>query len=147
MARIPRLTRHDSVAAQFAEHAGLDRILATLMLESLAEDAGTSVVEAAVVSVRTLELADRLEPGRAVDLLQEVAGDLQAGRLMFPRSRRPLSASCHPIQAMRVAVAVLEWLRPDYFEAVGAVAVIDEAGRYRHLTLVHDETGALPPPA
>lgn len=131
------LRKRINVMSQFGRLADLDPVTAATVLGFLAEEAGTTVVEAAVVSIRTMQTADVLPPEDSRVVVSEVSRDYLSGRLQFPVSGRPLHASCHPAQAIGLMILTLENLRADhyaYFCPASAVEPVLDARS--HLALV-----------
>jgi hypothetical protein len=116
--RFDRL-RQWQLLGRFAELAGLDRPSAATVLRFLADETGTSPVEAAVVATRVMELADA-DPPNTQAVLDQTVRLVAGGVLRFPVSGRPLCDSCHPAQARRLALATLENMRPDVFNELCA---------------------------
>lgn len=128
--------RHRRLMGEFAELASLDRSAAAIVLRFLADEAGTSAVEAAIVATRVMELADA-EPQSANAVLDRLDREVVAGELRFPMSGRALSDSCHRAQARRLALATLENLRPAAYEALRTTSRLAQPPTARrHLTLV-----------
>jgi len=129
--------RRSNVMGQFARLADIDPTSAATVLSAIAEEAGTTVVEAAVVSIRTMQVADAMSPQDAVVVLSDVSRDFIGGGLRFPVSNRPLHTSCHPAQAVRLILLILETLRPDHYANVEpAPSQTTAPGGRPYLTLV-----------
>lgn len=131
--------RRNRVMGQFADLAELDRPSAATVLRFLAEEAGTTAVEAAVVATRAMELADACPPS-ARATLDQITREVAAGNLRFPVSGRSLCDSCHPAQARRLALATLENLRPGtHAELCASSGLGTRVSARRHLAAVPPE--------
>lgn len=131
--------RHRRLMGDFAQLAALDRSSAAVVLSFLADETGTSAVEAAIVATRAMELADA-EPPSANAVLDQVSREIDSAELRFPISGRAISESCHPAQARRLVLATLENLRPETYAALCTNdRVVQSPTARRHLTLVPPE--------
>jgi len=119
------------VMGRFAELAALDRSSAAMVLAFMADTTGTSAVEAAVVAIRTMELADA-EPPNAAAVMNQITREFARGDLRFPVSGKSICSSCHPAQARRLVLAALESLRPTTYADLCAAWRWENGSSARH---------------
>ena len=129
--------RQRQLVNELSRLADVDESLAMAIVRELAASAGTSVVEAAVVAIATMTIADERSPSDAELVIEQVSEDFLLGRLRFPVNGRPLHTSCHPAQALRLIIGILETLRPDFSLYLGGASqLVASRPGTAHLTLV-----------